>query len=258
MGDIDILVEKKHLPAADAFLRASKWVSNGAFFDSKNLPHALNFTHSSSMHLDLHGSFIEENSSVVDSLVWKDAEKFIFEGISFHIPTSTDLLFQTCIHGVKHSPIPLIRWVADAMTLLNLAVHRIDWDRFLELARPAYVSFRLSLALQYLVEQFDAPIESAIIQKLKMGPTVRLEFLEYRFHARQNFIFAGWFRYCLQQRLLTRRRRLCHFHKYIQLRARLNHVWQIPFFAVYWVVKKVVKWSCHLKEYLESRQTLTL
>ena len=90
---------------ADTFFRSHQWEPNVTRFDLKNERHlrrwhALNFTHSSGVNLDLHWSLIQENCPVMDELVLRDAKQLNPESRTLYLPNPTDLFFQTCVHGV--------------------------------------------------------------------------------------------------------------------------------------------------------------
>jgi hypothetical protein len=239
IGDIDILIPKKQLPLIDPILRDSKWRQNVSRFDLKNREHlnrwhSLNLIHPEGMNLDLHWSFIQENSSLLDESVIQNCIPID----RFYIPSPTHLLLQTSIHGVKYSPIPLIRWITDAMKILNHSGPQIDWEQLVELAKGARVSLPLSSALQFLKQTFEAPIPEAVIQNLKQIPSSRLEYLEYHCHTHGYRDTAYWFRYCLNHRYMSLKNQILHLHKYLQISARLPSAWLIPLFGVYWVFKR--------------------
>ncbi len=239
IGDIDILIDRERLPIADRFLRHSGWLPNTVRVDLKNKEHlerwhALNFTCGSELQLDLHWSFIQENSPQMDVQVLAEATEIHNH---LYVPNSTDLFLQTCVHGAKQSPVPLIRWIADAMTILKHS--KIDWERFEKLAKIAHVCQPLSLALQFLVREFHADIPQEMAQVLKSSTSLHLEILEYRFHARGYPEVADWYRYCLNRGYLSMGRQFLHLGKYLQITARLRSPLFIPFFAVYWIFKRL-------------------
>lgn len=243
IGDIDILIPKEQLHLIDLILQDSKWKQNVPRFNLKNREHlnrwhSLNLIHSKGMNLDLHWSFIQENSSLLDQSVIQNCIPIGH----FYIPSPTHLLLQTCVHGVKYSPIPLIRWISDAMTIFKRSSQQINWEQLIDLAKGAKVSLPLSSALQFLIQTFEAPIPESVIQNLKQIPCSRLEHLEYHCHTRGYRDTAYWFRYCLNQGYTSLKNQILHLHKYLQISARLSSVWLIPFFGVYWIFKK-----CYLK-----------
>ena len=239
IGDIDILVKKEKVALACAILKSNGWLPNVPRFDVTNIEHlkkwhALNFTHPSGLCIDLHWSFIQENCPVLDKSVWDNARNS--ENRHLKVPSPTDLLLQACIHGTKYSPIPLIRWIPDAIALLKTS--EIDFERLGDLARKAHICLPISLALRYLAEQFHAPIPQNTLEQLEKAPLLKLEKAEYRFNTLGYLELGAWARYCLNRGYLTKRSRILHLFSYLQTTARLKSPWQIPFFAIYWVVKQ--------------------
>ena len=243
IGDIDILVDRSEARKVDAFLKSTGWKPSVSCIDLSRPNYltrwySLGYIHTSEMNLDMHWSFIQENSRSLDEAIFRDCGEFPLENISLHIPCPGDLLLQACIHGVKYSPVPLIRWVADAMTILKKEEGKIDWDRLVDLASKAHVCMPLSLALNYLIEKFQAAIPKDVIGKLQSTASMRLEYIEYRANA--HFFtrhIAAWARYCLQQGHMTIQSQLVNILNYLQFRAKLTSKWHIPFFGVYWILK---------------------
>lgn len=246
MGDVDILVPKEQMGLVHRTLCKRQWEQTYSRIDVDNPEHlsrwhALNYTHPQKMHLDVHWSFIEENCSSLDEAVFKEIQPFATHNIQLYIPNPTDLLLQACIHGAKPSPVPLIRWIPDAMTLLNGAEKKIDWDRLIELSKISSLSLPLSFALEYLVKEFEAPIPGKTITRLRAAPLVRLQYLEYRASQRAFPHLANWYRFCLKRGYLTRTRQLLELRNYLKITARLRSSWQIPFYGVYWIFKRLVR-----------------
>lgn len=239
MGDIDILVEKKDLQIAIPFLLRVGWTYYWPRFDFQNEAHltryhALNFTHPEGGRLDLHWSFIQENSAWVDRAVFQQVIPLSMQKL--YVPCPSDLLLQALVHGVKYSAVPLIRWIGDAVTLIRNAP--IDWDRLCEMAIGARVVESVFLALQYLEEQFEVKIPPTIMERLKQHPLLRIERLESWFHARGYPRSADWCRYCLNRGHVSLLSQILQLPRYWQATARLRSLWQIPVFAPYWIFKR--------------------
>ncbi len=242
IGDVDIFVGRDRIPAIDPFLRRSGWQPKGTRFNLQNQEHlnrwhALSFVQGSGMEIDVHWSFILEHCPSLDKAVLDDAKPLCINDIMLYMPNPTDLFLQTCIHGVKYSPIPLIRWIADAMTILKHSEKEMDWERLVGLAREARICIPLSLALQFLIDQFDAPIPRKAVEQLRAISPIRLERLEHRSNIRGHLIIAEWHRYCLNRGYLTTGSRLLHLPNYLRVTARLKSYWSMPFFAIYWIFK---------------------
>lgn len=240
IGDIDILIAKKYVPIAYSILLKNGWKPTVPRFDYNNPEHltrwhALNFTHPHGMHLDLHWSLLQENAQQLDEQILSEA-KHISD--SLYIPNPSDLLFQICVHGTKYSPVPLIRWVADGMTLLKQAEQEIEWERIIRFAYAAKVCRSLYLAFSFLEKEWNAPIPKNVIYNLKHAPFIQLEQKEYWFYSHGYREIGAWYRYCLNRGYLTRLSRLLHIHQYLQSTARLRSPLYIPFYAIYWIIKK--------------------
>lgn len=249
IGDIDFLIRKNDLLFAAHLLRIEGWKQNVARFDIGNEEHlkrwhALNFTHPNGFHLDLHWSFIQENSPLLDEAVFLNA--LPIENSFCFVPDSTSLLLQTCVHGVKFSPVPLIRWIADAVMLIRNPENKIDWDRLTRLANLAHVCMPLYFGLIYLKEEFSVSIPDEAIYQLKRSSSLRLEYGEYKWNLKGYPHLASWYRYCLNELYLTRWSQWVHLCKYLQITARLKSPWYIPFFSIYWIMKRAYRLSKRL------------
>ncbi len=239
IGDIDVLVDRAQISLVDSFLQRSGWHPMVSRMDLNNREHldrwhALSFVKGAGFELDLHWSLIQENAPKIDAAALRDA---LPSDSHLYVLNPTDLLLQTCIHGVKYSPIPLIRWIADAVTILKQKA--IDWERLIEMGKTAHICLPLSLTLQYLSEQFDAPIPQGAIQKLKETAPLRLQKLEYQLHVRGYTESAAWCRYCLNRKFFNLWSQVAHLCKFLQITARLKSQILIPFFGIYWVFKRL-------------------
>jgi len=117
------------------------------------------------------------------------------------------MLFHVIIHGVVWNPVPPIRWIADAATLINSADFTIDWQRLVNLARKHHLSLRLKTGLQYLHDRFHLSIPPAVMKTVINLPVSYLEKIEYRFmtNSRENESNSPYAAFCCH---LCRFRRL--------------------------------------------------
>jgi hypothetical protein len=238
IGDIDVLVRIEDLPTVQEIFRKNGMRSSDPRLDLQNKEqlsrwHAISFWDKEGRDIDLHWYFIHEQSLALDQAVMR--HKIPFE--SYFIPSPTHLFLQTCIHGSKFSPIPLIRWVADAMTLLRRSL--IEWDALIDLAKEAHIAYPMAHALEYLVEEFNAPIPDAALSSLRSLPVHRLIISEHKAHSRGSTYLAGWHRFCINRQLWSEGRQALHIHKYLQITARLKSAWMIPFFAILWIFRRI-------------------
>lgn len=235
IGDIDILIPKKDLKTAIDLLSNKGWVSNLPRLDLQNEDqlsrwHAANFTHPQGGCLDLHWSMFLESSPFFDKAVFEAAHLYDH---ALLIPCREDLLLQTCIHGIKHSPLALIRWIPDALTLLKKP---LDWDRVVYFAKQLQVTRSLYEALLHLTQDFEAPIPAPILKQLASQPQTRWEKKEYLAHQKGQDYLAGWYRY----RLSHQRSSIPPLLRYLQATAFITSFFKTLCLIPYWIWKHLI------------------
>lgn len=163
MADFDVAVPSDQARASLELLQKAGWQPGKQVTSA-----TLRFRHSAGLYrvgrspLDLHWRvFYESCGWVGDRPFWRDAVPLEVAGTHTLAPRAADLFLHTVIHGMRQ-PEPSLRWIADAVTLLNGTRERFEWDRLLELAGTYRVSVRLAIALKYLVAQFDVGVPDAI------------------------------------------------------------------------------------------------
>lgn len=219
LGDIDILIDRAHVPLAHSLLIDSGWHCKLSRFNPQQLSHwhAANFTHPSGLNLDLHWSLLLESTQAIDQEVLEAVPRGI------HPANPTHLFFQTCIHGYKKSTAPLIRWIPDALTLLKSS---IDFPNLFRLAEISHTTLSFSSALSHLSSRF-----SISIPPFEAKPCY-LETLELRANLRGHICRAGCYRALLRKQSLLR---------HLQSVANLSSPWFVPFYAPYWALKRLYR-----------------
>jgi hypothetical protein len=222
MGDIDILIDRKYITQAFSTLLKMGWICTMPRFNPEN-PHQLhrwngvNLTHTSGLNLDLHWSFLLESNLELDREIINAQSP----GIQPLEPTA--LFFQTCIHGNKKSTAPLIRWIPDALTLLQSS---IDFTKLFTMAKNAHLTLPLSRALSHLSTNFGAPVP-----QMTPEPTT-LEIRELNANLKGNIYLAAYFRSRMRNRSL--------FH-YLQHTANLPSLWLVFPYIPYWILKRIYR-----------------
>jgi hypothetical protein len=132
-----------------------------------DLQHAWVFEEKQGRQLDLHWRILP-GSLPVDAEIgcWEVSVPLHLEGVSTRTLCPTDHLLHACAHGVRWSPTPPIRWVADSMYILSMAEGGIDWDRIIGLAEKCHLVLTLREAFAYLRESFDAEIPERVLREL--------------------------------------------------------------------------------------------
>jgi hypothetical protein len=242
IGDVDVLMSKHDVENAVSILIEAGWTTNVPRFNPKMLPwHAAMFKLDAGTNLDLHWSLMFESVSNIDEKILCDTQSIQLDNLTLCVPNPADLLMQTCVHGVQNSPVPLIRWICDAMTILNQSRQRIDWDRLIAFAKQLHVCVTLKTAFIFLNTQFDADIPKQVIEQLQEIPISRLERWENWFKKNNFYIGKSWARFCLQNGYTTWMQQILHTPHYFQHAARLKYKWQILPFSVYWMMKRLYR-----------------
>lgn len=243
LGDVDVLIASSQLAKAISVLDCAELKTIGTPVDANNpyeiaIHHAATYGLDDETFLDLHWSFLSESPFTgLDEVVMQRAELIDVHGHSFFIPDPTALLLQTCVHGVKSTTVASLRWIADSMTILNTAT--IDWKRMLSMAERAHICLPILRAFEYLREHFSAPIPSEVITTLQNRSSTWQENLEYWCNVHGYFFVVNWLRYCGRRGYHSLFSKLIHFPRFIQYRRRLSHWWQVPHYAVRWMIRKI-------------------
>lgn len=247
VGDFDVLVRTEQASEAVDLLTKMGWNPirvPGRRFDGGlfSVRHAWVFEDAAGHQLDLHRHLLPEFCyEDADGDFWDGAMSTQFHGVSTSALNPTDALLHVCVHGTKWSPVPPLRWVADAMMIIDSSHTEIDWDRFITQARERRLTVPLGAALNYLGDLLDAPIPAAVLRSMRQIPVSRIERMEYRVAERPPGWAGGlprhWFRYlhgsqrergaCLRPKLYD----LPGFLRFLQRFWGLSHVWQIPFYS---------------------------
>ena len=186
MHDLDVVVPPaKRREAIDA-LSGAGWTPKfrplSMLTDANlDLQHGWAFTDGRERQLDLHWR-------VLPGGIFPDAEEGFWaasvpldlEGVATKTLCPTDLLLHTFAHGIRWSPIPPIRWVADSIHILRGAQGGIDWERLTGWTENCRLVLPVREGLACLRESFGADIPDGVLRELN---AVRIPPLEQRHYA---------------------------------------------------------------------------
>jgi hypothetical protein len=209
--------------------------------------HSSGFTNSNGLHhLDLHWHLLIESCQPNDDDdFWDGAFQTKIKNIPVYVLNPADFFLHICIHGMKWSIIPPFRWVADAMFVLNLTKHEIDWNRLITQARKRRLTFPLLNGLEYLINNFNAPVPAEILTSIREIPISKSEQIEYKYKIENQKkkllgnVRVFWFdslRLSGSNNLIYK---LSGFIKYAQLFWNLKHLWQLPFYSLFLSFRKM-------------------
>ncbi len=240
MDDFDILVHTEQ--ASDAFnlLRKLDWVSKTKLPET-HIPfrHSTPFNDVAGRNIDLHWHVLYQccqKSS--DDGFWKNAVSTRVYDVSTYALDPTDQLFHACIHGATFNIIPPLRWVADAITIMNSSQSEIDWIRLITQAQKHYLILPLKDTLNYLKDILDAPVPLTVLQTIGNVSAPIVEHIENRYRIKKSSgILLGdlptqlfhYLRLTINASLLQK---LTGLPKYLQYIWGMEHLWQLPFCVV--------------------------
>ena len=243
MEDFDILIPTDQAEATIAFLIKSGWTP--LFIQSELTPewirshHSLNFVDDDETRLDLHWHIFPEHVAPdADAPFWDASVEFDLHGVATRALDATDELLAACLNGLRWEKVPPIRWIGDAMMILESG-EAIDWDRLLARAKDLGQLSAVRVALTSLRFDFTAAIPDETIREINaQRPTARdsFDFLR-RIHPPDRATIAQRSRLHWQRFLMLREHdaellRFPGFPRYLQREWRLSSWLHAPFAAV--------------------------
>jgi hypothetical protein len=186
--------------------------------------------------IHLHWHVLPECRQInADDDFWQGAVPTTIHDVSTRVLNPTDQLLRVCVQGVSLRAAPSFLWVADAMKLLTAVQAEIDWDRLITQARKRRLILPLRDALDYAQDVLDAPIPSAVFQRIQGIPTTKQEQIEHKLRTHRMALWrrlSGWFTYSRYTSHTDWVHQIVGFPRFLQHLWRLDHLWQVPFFAV--------------------------
>ena len=168
MDDVDILVRSEQAEAALDVLEEAGWapvtqVPREVFLTVR---HAEQLSRPDGAGVDLHWNVLWQPGR--DDDFWESAVEMTIGGEPTRALCPSDQLLHACVHGAAWNPLPPIRWVADALTVLDGASDVIDWERLVAQARARRATVALSGELAYLSERFGAAVPASVVEELSL------------------------------------------------------------------------------------------
>lgn len=170
MYDVDILVPLSTKMEAIQFLRDKGFVPDDERILEFSLIYGkgMGFKNESGFEVDLHWRPLLDsimNSDPDD--FWDKARPIKIGNTRALIMSPEDELLCTFVHGLRRKPLPPIRWVADAVSIIRNNKDNLDWDRFLAYSVKYKVVIQVKSGLGYIYQTFDLPVPEDVIRKLK-------------------------------------------------------------------------------------------
>lgn len=179
MNDTDLLVHPRHFDRACDVLGALGFLpvsGIGRTHRGRRTFHAVALQNGNGVDIDLHHHMLEEgNWPGADLGVWERSSPVEFGGHPVRVPAVEDLLLNVCAHGVRWDPVPGIRWLADAVTLVR--AHPVDWQLVVAEASRRGASLAIEAAL-WDVNEFER-VPPGALEQLARANRRRIERLDF-------------------------------------------------------------------------------
>jgi hypothetical protein len=222
--------------------------------------HAQDFINPEKFTIDLHWHLLHGYNDVyADSDFWDAAVRTRVNEVPTLVLNPTDQLLHVCAHGVKWNSVPPIRWIADAITILNNSQFEINWERMISLAQRHRLVLPIKEALKYLRSVLHAPVPETILQELRTFSISKTEYFEYRTKIRPPGVLDGllelYFLYGSYSRQIGKRNlfvRIAGFSKFLRHIFGMDRLWHLILYASFELVRRNVQVMSYFKQYLQN------
>jgi len=217
MDDIDILVDINKVFPIMKLLKNEGWEAKQLASLKQLTPGYLLVRHGHSFKkhfaMDLHWHVLSECCDPDDDIDFMQrAIPLQFQDLQLQTLNYTDHLLHIIVHGIKWDHIPAIRWIADAMYIINTAKFNIDWDLLV--------------------------IPTVLFNRLEKMPIRKLQQQEFDFKISpksQSFFMLMkqiWYQHTRKTKHANLLYRVYTFPKFLQMLWGLELVWQVPFYFI--------------------------
>ena len=168
MADLDILIPFSQAEFSIELLKKSGWEPENNQHLKYNLLYGCGMMLvKAGFELDLHWHpFFEARKNLTESDFWDHAVPVKFADTHTLALCPADMLLHVIVHGLKWNIEPPIRWVADAITVINASDANLDWHYLLNQVKKYKVVLQVKTAFEYLKINFDAAIPEFVMNEL--------------------------------------------------------------------------------------------
>ena len=251
MSDLDIMVRPEKFEETSKKLCELGYVQRfAADFEkirSGRLTHAIEFTrtvHGQRCEIDLHWTPLHRATwPGAEESFWEHSVALDFKGTESRTFDATHQLLHVCLHGALWNALPPLRWVTDAMWILRKDA--IDWHRLIEHARALNGLQLLKNSLNYIHDNFDAPVPKSVINQLNKLTPSRFEKLEFTFQTTSSstmridqLLVLGWMNHSRAFQGVPLWRVAIGFPNYLKTACKLNHWGEAPAYLINRILKR--------------------
>ncbi|MBI4553230.1 MAG: nucleotidyltransferase family protein [Candidatus Latescibacteria bacterium] len=251
MEDFDVLVPTAQASAAVTVLGALRWTPIRAFPATlteayQSAIHAHGFRDPGGYECDLHWhALLDCCQPHADDDFWSGAISTRLDDVPVSVLNPADQLLHVCVHGARWSGTPPLRWIVDAMVIVNDSPG-LDWNRLVAQAQQHRLSLPIRDMLSYLHERLDAPIPPSVLHALRQAPVSNAEQMEYQAKTGPEDLRKpmSMLRLRYQQYVESIGRdgfynKLIGFPQFLQHLWGVDHLWQVPWTAVMKGIQRV-------------------
>jgi hypothetical protein len=184
MADVDLLLEKKDLPAAAAILEKLGFKANESYQASDwyiaQHHHLSPYTSpDGSMTIELHWHVIRRDALIDIPIeeMWSRVRHVQIASVPACVMAPEHLLFHVAVHlSSDNIFVAQVRGVCDVAEMLHSLANDIDWDELVRIATLAHASRHMYLTLVLAQELFGAELPHAVLAQLeRQGKFLPLE-----------------------------------------------------------------------------------
>ncbi len=169
MTDIDVLVPPEKMELALKVIQSEfnlKIRNYDLPFYENNIIHAITLRRSTNLQIDLHFYFHNfAYHTNDDAVLWESSNRALLSSNQyFNMPSLTFLLYRNLIHGTEGKA---IRWVADALAIIEFSGGKINWQSLFDMAKVQNVLWPIIKRLNYLNSEFSIILPEEVIILIK-------------------------------------------------------------------------------------------
>ena len=163
---------------------------------------------------------------------WDAACAMELRGVHTSTLDTTHELLWTCIAGARTGSASRVQWIADAVTILQVAGFEIDWQKLVAEAVAVRSALRLRDALAYVTAALDAPVPEAVLRELEAPPSTGRERFAHRIAGRGGALLGNLPAAVAGHVVATRDegalRAALTLPRALRHEWGLDHAWQLP------------------------------
>jgi len=259
MEDVDFIIHRDDVNTVLSIVKKLGWWPKFGDTLINEATNEISFRNESGQFIDIHfHALLYAEWGIHELTYWNGALQSDFLGVPVKVMVDTDHLIHVLVHGLAWNPVPSIRWVSDAMLLLD-SLSSIKWDYLVEQSRKLRVTIPMYRGLKYLKEKMDVVvIPEEVLIELKRCRTSLAERMAHNLRTEpvlprhMNEIILRILTYYLY-------RPRCPFPgilRYFQLLWGLDHVWQVPCEGLQKLFKGVIAHVCRSDSWLLAKKFL--